>query len=87
MRFNNYLLDLKDNFNQINKRDICVYGVSPIIKSVYLDLKKCYKKQLIKTIYNEFGIPYNTVYSWIVGQNPIPISKAYCLLFLKIGRK
>ena len=63
-------------------QNICGYGVSPIIKSVYLDLKKCYRKKLIKEIYSGFNIPYNTIYSWIVGQNPIPISKAYCLLNL-----
>jgi len=79
MKFDNYLLKLEDNINKKHKENICLHGVSPIIKSIYLDIKKKGYGEIKKVLF-ELKIPYQTLYSWISGSNPTPISKAYNLL-------
>jgi len=80
MEFNNYLLKLEGNINQKHRENICLYGISSIIKSIYLEIKNRHRRELIKKLKNELGINYQTLYSWITEYNPIPISKAYALL-------
>lgn len=80
MNFNNYLLKLEKSFNLQPREHICIYGVSPIINSIYLDLKIIHKKNIVKTLDKKFHINYQTLYSWTTGHNPIPISKAHNLL-------
>ena len=80
MKLKNYLLQIEKSRNKKNKEDICLHGVSSIIKLIYLDIKKRYKRKTIEGIFKELKIPYQTLYSWISGSNPIPISKAYYLL-------
>ncbi len=80
MKLKNYLLELEKEENQKYKENICLHKVSPIIKTIYLDIKKVYNRKTIKKIFSELKIPYQTLYSWISGSNPIPISKTYSLL-------
>lgn len=79
MKLKNYLLVLKNKENRKHKENICIYGVSSIIKLVYLDIKKRDYGE-IKSMLNKLKIPYQTIYSWISGSNPIPISKTYNLI-------
>lgn len=80
MKFTNYLLKFEKEINQKHRESICLHGVSPIIKSIYLEIKNKHRKEIIKKLKNELGINYQTLYSWITGYNPIPISKAHILL-------
>lgn len=79
MKLNNYLAQLHEK-SEKNKENICLYGTSPIINSIYFDLKNVFRRKLIKKIFNELKVPYQTIYCWIKGKNPIPISQAYNLL-------
>lgn len=78
MKLENYLLKIEEGKSWKNKENICLYGVSSIIKSVYFDLKRVYPRNTIKIISDRLGMPYQTLYSWISGNNPI--SKGYALL-------
>lgn len=82
MKFDNYLLKLEKEKNKKDKENICINGISKIIKQAYLELKKINKRSLIKKLQNEIDSPYQTIYSWISGSNPAPISKLYILLEL-----
>ncbi len=82
MKFENYLLKLEKEINKKNKEDICLHGISSIIKQIYLELKAKKNKQIIKILNKELNVPYQTFYSWISGQNPAPILKIYNLLKL-----
>lgn len=80
MKFDNYLLKLERDINQKYKENICLHGISSIIKEIYADFKKRHNREAIKKLKNKLGINYQTFYSWISDSNPIPISKAYQLL-------
>jgi intein/homing endonuclease len=80
LNLKNYLLQIEKRGNKRNKEDICLHGISSIIKLIYLDIKKTCKRKTIKEIFKELKIPYQTLYSWINGYNPIPISRTYDLL-------
>ena len=78
MKFDNYLLELENNSN---KEYVCLDGTSEIVREIYLDIKKeGYGK--IKELLEKIKIPYQTLYSWVVGSNPIPIIKLYEILNL-----
>jgi hypothetical protein len=79
LKLNNYLFQLCKK-REKNKENICLYGDSSIINSLYFDLKKVFHRELIKKIFSELKVPYQTIYCWIKGKNPIPILKAYNLL-------
>ena len=80
MKLDNYLNKLEDE-SVINKKEcICLYGCSSIIKSIYLDIKKSNKRNTVKFIKEYLEVPYPTLYSWVSGSNPIPISKVISLL-------
>ena len=84
MRLDNYLLLFEELNNPNFKKSICLYGVSDIVSRLYYDLKIVYKRHLTKIIKERLSIPYTTLYCWLKGTNPIPISKAYLfLLFWK----
>lgn len=80
MRLKNYLLKLEKETNQKHRENICLYGISHIIKPIYIEIKDKHRKEIIKKLKDELGINYQTLYSWLTGYNPIPISKAYALL-------
>jgi len=82
LKFNNYLLDLESRKREKQKEDICLDGISKEIKSIYLELKTKYPRTVTKEVLNKLNINYQTFYSWIIGSNPIPISKLYDLLKL-----
>jgi len=82
MRFENYLLEIEKLNNKRDRENICLHGIHSIIKTIYLELKEKHHRKLTKKIFNELKIPYQTLYSWTTGHNPIPISKAYGLLNL-----
>lgn len=82
MKFDNYLLKLEKEENEKTKENICITGISNITKEIYLELKNVNKRGLIKKLQKEISSPYQTIYSWIQGSNPLPISKLYTLLKL-----
>ena len=80
MKIENYLLKLEENQKINHRENICIHGVSSIIREIYLDLKEIHKKEIIRKLNGELNINYRTLYSWIRGDNPIPIWKEYKLL-------
>jgi len=80
LKLKNYLPEIEKAENKEKRKNICLHGVSPTIKSIYSDIKKLYNKKTIKKLSKELNIPYQTLYSWVRGYNPIPISKIYVLL-------
>lgn len=80
MKLKNYLLKLEEKENENHRENICIHGVSQIIREIYLDLKKVHKREVIRKLNEELNINYNTLSSWLIGNNPIPVSKAFQLL-------